>query len=849
MRIPIQNPGRSRWIAALLLLGALFFSCEQPGGLTDPEKDPLEQDSQGLGYTVFADGENGVKSSTVLTFIFDKAVPDLADSHISLTNGTGVVTPGTLIGGDKTWTLPVTVGQAGDITVQVVKEGIASGEKNVAVYKKGEQIKLSWEITANGTADMETTTTLTLTLSGAVSELTGDHVRLTPDTGKASLMNLSGSGQNWLMLIAVEQAGTLSVSITHESIESGPHSVTVHKGIEIPPPEKVGITILSPPDTTYYGRNMAFDTTGLEVAWLYSDGSTEVISPGSYTVNEPNMRQYTTQTITVRAEGYEASFTIDVVNTDKFLLSITVSGPTNQVQALGKEFDKTGLVVTGHFSDGSEKDLSKLVALVGYDKFRRGSQAVSVKVNGKTVSLSGITTCIGEEAYLEIYTGFGVKTTFIKGEELTAEKVNLMFQFKAVNDGYHAGRRSLSLENGGLLPEDFSALIASYNPQQAGKQTLSITLDGRPFTIDFYVADTEPAAWFDFGYMRHAGDPAGQGPGAGKYYARPDETLVIAPVRYLIGYNEDNSDAGASYEWTVSGSDTDRTCSSSGEFLYVTPKAAGAYTISVSVSGRDYITGSSITKTAQAELVCYTSPLPAGAFTSPLKNFGAGQFCEGGTGLGWSLGSAGGYEVWAVEPQASYRIEGNPFGSWLEAGVVWMQEDHNGNGLPDEMWYELRGSEDDNLAQRDKITRRYAISYFKTDDHGSENEYGQIIKEVHWADSRGRAGMIPGGFPNRWGVTGDQATYTCTLLRDTGNIATGLYNEMTNLSGYVDAIGIDFPVNKAMYADGTPITLSAVKFIKVQTALFHYGGIFGDVSTEIKKADFLPDQSGGFPMP
>ncbi|MDR0629490.1 MAG: bacterial Ig-like domain-containing protein [Treponema sp.] len=849
MPIPIQNPGRSRWIAALLLLGALFFSCEQPGGLTNPEKDPDEKDPQeSLGYTVSANGENGVESSTALTFIFDDAVPDLADSHISLTNGTGAVTPGTLTGGDKTWTLPITVGQAGDITVQVVKEGIATGEKTVTVYLQGTTTVLSWTVTANGTADTETTTALTLTLSGAVSGLTGDHIDLSPGTGRASLVDLSGSGQNWLMLIAVEQAGTLSVSITHESIENGPKSVTVHKGAEIPPPEKVGITILSPPDTTYYGRNMAFDTTGLEVAFLYSDGSTEVIPVGGYTVGEPNMSRYTTQTVTVRAGGYEASFTIDVVNTDKVLLSLMVNGPTNKVQALGKEFDKTGLVVTGHFSDGSEKDLSNLAALVGYDKFRRGPQAVSVKVNGKTASLSGITTRIGEEAYLEIYTGFGIKTTFIKGETLTAEKANLMFEFKPVNDGYLAGIRNLSLENGGLLPEDFSALVASYNPQQPGKQTLSIILDDRPFTVDFYVVDTEPAAWFDFGYMRHAGDPAGQGPGAGKYYAQPNETLVIAPVRYLIGYNEDNSDAGVTYNWTVSGN-VDYTTSRAGELLHITPQAVGTYTISVSVSGRNFITGSAITKTAQAELVCYTNSLPAGAFTSPLKNFGPGQMCEGGTGYGWSLGSVGGYEVWAVEPRASYDIPGNPLTGWREPGVVWMQEDMNGNGLPDEMWYELPGGDETHPIRKNQITRRYAITYFKTNDHGTTNEYGQKIREVYWVDSRGRAGMIPGGFPTPWGVIGDRVTYTGTLLRDDGEIFSPNYN-MADLDGYVDCTGnIAFPVSRAVRSDGTPANLSAVKFLRVQTSLFRYGDIFGDVSTEIPWADFLPDQTGGFPMP
>jgi hypothetical protein len=32
-----------------------------------------------------------------------------------------------------------------------------------------------------------------------------------------------------------------------------------------------------------------------------------------------------------------------------------------------------------------------------------------------------------------------------------------------------------------------------------------MALDGRPFDIDFYVVDAEPAVWFDCGYRRHDG--------------------------------------------------------------------------------------------------------------------------------------------------------------------------------------------------------------------------------------------------------------------------------------------------------------------------------------------------------
>jgi hypothetical protein len=101
--------------------------------------------------------------------------------------------------------------------------------------------------------------------------------------------------------------------------------------------------------------------------------------------------------------------------------------------------------------------------------------------------------------------------------------------------------------------------------------------------------------------------------------------------------------------------------------------------------------------------------------------------------------------------------------------------------------------------------------------------------------------MIPGGFPSPWGVAGDWVTYTCTLIRDNGQIATGDYNNLI-ATGYVDAASGEFHVNKAMGADGTPVALTAVKFIKVQTALFRYGGIYGDVSTEIEEADFLGKQ-------
>jgi hypothetical protein len=93
---------------------------------------------------------------------------------------------------------------------------------------------------------------------------------------------------------------------------------------------------------------------------------------------------------------------------------------------------------------------------------------------------------------------------------------------------------------------------------KAGVQTLTLNLDGVTKTFSVYVADVEPDVWFDYGYMRQASDPTGTGAGAEKYYAAPGKLLVLASVRYLIGYDADNKDVGATYSWSVTGGDLHR---------------------------------------------------------------------------------------------------------------------------------------------------------------------------------------------------------------------------------------------------------------------------------------------------
>jgi hypothetical protein len=93
-------------------------------------------------------------------------------------------------------------------------------------------------------------------------------------------------------------------------------------------------------------------------------------------------------------------------------------------------------------------------------------------------------------------------------------------------------------------------------------------------------------------------------------------------------------------------------------------------------------------------------------------------------------------------------------------------------------------------------------------------------------------------------------TYTGTLLRDDGNFTNGYSGvvDSTISWGYVDTSYIYFRISDARQQDGSPANLPWIDFVKVQTAIFRYAGIFGEVSTELYYADGLGKQTD-FPLP
>ncbi|MDR2499914.1 MAG: bacterial Ig-like domain-containing protein, partial [Treponema sp.] len=556
-----------------------------------------------------------------------------------------------------------------------------------------------------------------------------------------------------------------------------------------PPANLTGIALESLPDIIVYARGQPFSAGGLKVKGFYSDeterlleSSGYILIPASIDTSAPGPKE-----ITVKTGSFTASFRIMVNTSDKILQSVTLTSPPSKtVYELGENIGLSsfsGMVITGAYSDGSTKTES-VYAYSGYDRTKRGTQTIGVTINRHTVTFD-VTVKIPSSATARVnnydrsvamggtHLEDAYKGVYLKGRASPLpEGLKVTVTANGVTSIFTAAKG------------DFSASdLSGYAPNQAGDQTLTLTLDDKTIGIPIYVIAVEPQLFFDYGYWRHTNNPNGGSPAGGspQYTVPAGETLVITPVVFFL------NTAAPSYSWSVSGG-APSTSGAGNKFLHITPASPGTYTATVTVSA------GGVTKTASAAIVCtasrpgahppevtnpsFTGPIPAVSDSgnqvtiANIRNFAPGQFTRSGTGYGWSLGAVGGDEVWKLRKEnngtKNIHITGNPLATWSEPGIVWVSVDDNQNGLPDDTWYELKGGDDESAAYQSQISRSHGITYIRNGNASYVNEFGQTIDTVCWVDSKGRTGVQPGGWSAVWGVQGDWVTFSGTLLREDG---------------------------------------------------------------------------------
>lgn len=208
-----------------------------------------------------------------------------------------------------------------------------------------------------------------------------------------------------------------------------------------------------------------------------------------------------------------------------------------------------------------------------------------------------------------------------------------------------------------------------------------------------------------------------------------------------------------------------------------------------------------------------------------------------------TLGAYGGYitfhfdhPVLNVEGKHDFAVWGNAFTNNAEPAIVLVSVDENGNSLPDDTWYELRGSEYDNPQTIHDYTVTYTFS---------------SLADIEWTDNKGNTGKVARNPFHRqeyfplWLTAEQTLTFSGARLPDNASLSGTMYILPAYEYGYADnqpnnnAEGCALDIAWAVDKNGQPVQLDHVDFIRCYNAMNQSCPGIGETSTEISGAEDL----------
>ena len=243
-----------------------------------------------------------------------------------------------------------------------------------------------------------------------------------------------------------------------------------------------------------------------------------------------------------------------------------------------------------------------------------------------------------------------------------------------------------------------------------------------------------------------------------------------------------------------------------------------------------------------------------------------------------SLGAFGGYVVFGFEDAVEndpenpfgmdFTIFGNPMTDAAEPGMVYVMCDSNSNGLPDDTWYLLAGSD----YWFSSSIRDYRVTYVNPGGH----------EDVPWNDNHGNSGFIYANeiheqpyYPAADSFQYiDPAQYLLSGSMIAGAIdssSPAFVRSLQRAFGYADnrlrggephtfpdnpytldlegSGGDAFDIDWAVDSLGNYVDLDSIHFIKVQTGMMGNTGWLGEISTELTGAvDVTPEPGTNYDL-
>lgn len=261
--------------------------------------------------------------------------------------------------------------------------------------------------------------------------------------------------------------------------------------------------------------------------------------------------------------------------------------------------------------------------------------------------------------------------------------------------------------------------------------------------------------------------------------------------------------------------------------------------------------------------------------TEPWGTPSAANTIVGGVTGNLSLGSFGGYVIFTFDSPVEnhpdnpfgvdFTIFGNPSIDWAEHGIVSVMKDENGNGLPDDTWYELAGSD----YHFSTTIKSYEVTY--------TNPGGSGAADVPWEDNQGNSGVVvsnehhaqpyypladsfPDISPVEYTLEGTRVANEVDL---SGQIQINSYkkafgyadNQLRGSAPYTvpdnpytaekeNSGGDAFDIHWAVDENGSYVNLDEIHFVRVHNAILAQAGWLGEISTEITGAvDVAPNSA------
>lgn len=200
------------------------------------------------------------------------------------------------------------------------------------------------------------------------------------------------------------------------------------------------------------------------------------------------------------------------------------------------------------------------------------------------------------------------------------------------------------------------------------------------------------------------------------------------------------------------------------------------------------------------------------------------------------------FKIYGNASYDSFGTLTGALGGSSEPGIVLVSKDVNGNGLADDEWYELKGSEYDSK----HTIKDYTITYHRP---------ASPLSSVKWTDNQGNTGYVyrnethtKNDYYPAW-IEEDEMTFYGSRLKDNAvnEPRPGMPEHWVGYCyayGYADnhpndEKGALFKIDWAVDKEGRAVKLDGIDFVKIYTAVNQYCGWMGEISTEVQAVEDL----------